>query len=448
MGGVAGRGAEDLVVFERASDFVLGVSEDGTIEYANERLLSHLGLTLAGVTGTNVLDHLHPDEVADAIASFGTLAGAGRAVTSVIFRVRTADGSYRPIEWSGTSLLESGPLSGWFVLSGRYPGDLILERQVRSLLMKRAPLREVMALIPEFGAWRHPEQHYGVSYRDEEGGRAFAGSETVGRLVALHDEPATPWARAASTGIAVVCDPDELPPDLASQAAWHGLGSCGALPVADPRFDELVVVVNWTTGGPAFEWQHYSTTQMVRVVEFVLEWQSHVAQLERLAQYDHLTGVANRSTFYKSLSAAGSSASAMTALLYVDLDCFKDINDLHGHRVGDLVLVEAAARMASVLRVDDLLARVGGDEFVVFCRGLQNQDEAITVTERVLKALAEPIRTGALELTVAASIGLAIQRRGDAAKSFDALVERADQALLAAKSAGKGRWHMATDVTA
>ncbi len=130
-------------------------------------------------------------------------------------------------------------------------------------------------------------------------------------------------------------------------------------------------------------------------------------------------------------------------VLYVDLDHFKEVNDIHGHGVGDEVLTESARRMRSVLRTNDVLARLGGDEFSVLCRGLHRADELTVVAERLLAVFREPMEVGSTSVAVGASIGIAVAPASATASDSDALLKRADKAMYEAKAAGRNQWMIA-----
>ncbi len=163
-------------------------------------------------------------------------------------------------------------------------------------------------------------------------------------------------------------------------------------------------------------------------------------QLRDLAHHDPLTGLLNRAAFAErldtSLALAGPDR-VPVGVLFVDLDGFKLVNDGHGHAAGDQVLVEVAGRLAACLRTTDAVARVGGDEFAVVLEPLPGGTvEAATLADRILAALAEPLRVGGQEAFVSASIGIAVAESGSA--GADDLLRDADAAHYRAKANGKG----------
>ncbi len=155
-------------------------------------------------------------------------------------------------------------------------------------------------------------------------------------------------------------------------------------------------------------------------------------QLRQLALHDPLTGLANRALFHEQLRQATRvrhDETRQTALLYLDLDGFKAINDRWGHDLGDEVLREVAARIERSVRPGDTAARLGGDEFAVVLAEAVEPDDAVTVAERLLEEIARPLRCGAgHELATSASIGIAC---GDDGES---LLREADIAMYRAKA--------------
>ncbi len=159
--------------------------------------------------------------------------------------------------------------------------------------------------------------------------------------------------------------------------------------------------------------------------------------LARKALHDPLTGLPNRLLFDERLWAAlRREDRAGVAVLYVDLDDFKRVNDTQGHPAGDAVLVEVAQRLQSELRDEDTVARFGGDEFVVLLDGV-DAATAMEIAQRLLVSLQPPIDTRGGEIAVGASIGMAFAAAEETASTR--LLHAADRALYRAKAAGKGR---------
>jgi diguanylate cyclase (GGDEF)-like protein len=158
-------------------------------------------------------------------------------------------------------------------------------------------------------------------------------------------------------------------------------------------------------------------------------------ELAHRARHDTLTGVANRSHLLAEIEQelAGPEPSRDGIVLFVDLDGFKRVNDEHGHRVGDLLLAGVAGRLRRAARDTDLVARIGGDEFVVVCRGIGSLDQAAVVARRIVARIAEPFRVDDVTATVTASIGLAPLR---GATSAEQVVAEADRAMYLAKREG------------
>jgi diguanylate cyclase (GGDEF)-like protein/PAS domain S-box-containing protein len=162
-------------------------------------------------------------------------------------------------------------------------------------------------------------------------------------------------------------------------------------------------------------------------------------QLQRLARIDTLTGLANRRQFDELLEQALARprrAKRPLALIFLDIDHFKTINDTHGHGVGDAVLKECATRLQASLRETDVAARLSGDEFVVILDGLVASDEAVGVATKLLQAIRVPMALGGQQLDVSASMGLA-WLDGQVEIDAQALMLRADRALYRAKDGGR-----------
>jgi diguanylate cyclase (GGDEF)-like protein/PAS domain S-box-containing protein len=186
-----------------------------------------------------------------------------------------------------------------------------------------------------------------------------------------------------------------------------------------------------------------NTSNYVSLFTDITPLKEHQRQLEHIAHYDALTGLPNRVLLADRLQQAiahSNRASNSLAVLYLDLDGFKAVNDSHGHNVGDELLVILAERLKSALREGDTLARIGGDEFVVVLVDLNLVEDYEPVLQRLLAAAAEPIQVNGLPLQVSASIGVTLYPQDGA--DPDQLMRHADQAMYLAKQAGKNCYHL------
>jgi diguanylate cyclase (GGDEF)-like protein/PAS domain S-box-containing protein len=166
-------------------------------------------------------------------------------------------------------------------------------------------------------------------------------------------------------------------------------------------------------------------------------------RIRQLAYYDALTGLPNRRLLEDRLEHAIRHAhrkQQMLAVLFIDLDHFKQVNDTHGHAVGDLLLTELSRRLKSCLREDDTLARLGGDEFIVLLPELDSADHARRIASRLIEVNARPYRYGEALLPVGSSIGISLYPLDG--EEVEPLMQAADGAMYQAKAAGRNRFRL------
>ncbi len=178
----------------------------------------------------------------------------------------------------------------------------------------------------------------------------------------------------------------------------------------------------------------------IGIMRDITERKQNEEKIVHLATHDPLTDLPNRHLMLdrvrQAISHAERHEGVKVALLFVDLDGFKQVNDSHGHDVGDLLLVEVSARIQAVLRKEDTIARQGGDEFIVALPNIKQPLGASVVAEKLLQALAMPYQIEGHEIRISASIGLALYP--DNGTDVEELLNRSDTAMYAAKMAGKG----------
>lgn len=164
-------------------------------------------------------------------------------------------------------------------------------------------------------------------------------------------------------------------------------------------------------------------------------------ELAQLATHDPLTQMENpylfNIDFHKAIDRAENDNSNF-ALLYMDLDNFKTVNDIHGHHVGDALLKRVAERMALVIRPSDVLARLGGDEFVILVEGISSRDKPTMIAKNLLNEFTKPFRIEGKELVITPSIGISIFPTDG--KTKDELLKAADSAMYIAKKKGRNHY--------
>ncbi len=309
-----------------------------------------------------------------------------------------------------------------------------------------------------------------------------ARSQPVGVIVALEDVTAEVEARAESERLLQMLDATSdfvaifrpsgeilhtnaaLAQLLADNRAAGGLGRLGDLLEDREGFVNRGLAVVATSDTWHGEIELHITPERVLPVSALgvvgrdehgeLDWVAMVARdistrkeaerrLRHLATSDHLTGLANRALFTEHLDevvARASHTGRSVTVLFCDLDRFKEVNDRHGHAGGDAVLVEIANRLCTIIRGDDMVARVGGDEFVIICDGADDPDDLAALAERVIEAVHRPIVAGDEPVQVGISIGVAVCRGGRA--SGDRILTAADQAMYRAKATGGNRYRI------
>ena len=186
----------------------------------------------------------------------------------------------------------------------------------------------------------------------------------------------------------------------------------------------------------AFAWQMLHRTHSLQVASEELAEKQR--ENEHQAFHDHLTGLPNRLLFRSRLGDAIDAAGeeGRVAVMLMDLDHFKEINDSLGHHVGDRLLEAVGPRLADALREEDLIARLGGDEFGVLVPQALDDESAVAIAERLIDRLRHPVEVDELDLDVSASIGIAFFP--DHARDADTLLRHADVAMYAAKESGSG----------
>ncbi len=471
-------------VVDGAARPLVVMAADGVITWASAGIEDVGGYPPAQLVGTNVLELVHPDDVARLFDTYDYMSSNPRGTyLPSTFRFRHADGTYRPFEVT-TRDLRDDPLVGGLVVTMADVSDRALLDEVLESVASGTPLAATLGAIVALLDTQLGERAALVAEPGPDGFAVAVSDDVPLALrgdvpIGIDDEPASPWDAAARSRRPVVLEGlGTLDAEWREPAAAAGFAALWIWPVEHPATGALAACITvWSRrAGPPSPGRRLALQRAVRLVRLALERHAYDAMLLHAARHDPLTGAANRTRFFEELrrivvdgrrpgpaqpgvhrtdgdAARGAGiepSSTRAAVLYLDLDGFKAVNDRRGHRVGDLVLQVVTRRIAAQVRPDDLVARFGGDEFAVLCGGLEDKGEAGVIADRLIEAVSRPILVEGDEVAVGASIGIAFVdgRIDDAAPAVlpptvDALMEAADRALYEVKSAGKGAWRVA-----
>jgi diguanylate cyclase (GGDEF)-like protein/PAS domain S-box-containing protein len=431
---------------DASPDAVVLFTPGAKVVYANEAVTPVFGRTPEELVGTNVADLLHPEDVGSALASVDAFESQGvRARTAALMRFRWPDGTYVTLEVNGNPVDTDG--RRLYSMFARRAEDRRIMAETVEMLTGELEVATALRLVYDLWRWPLDRALSALVWQDEDGCRHVLGDDLpdtlTGRATAA-DDP-SPWG-AAWRGEEVTGETADLPPALRAEAEERGLVAyrIHQVPHDGP---ERVLVTLWATESshpiPVFEGRLEFISRLILVT---LRFADQQRRLQHDAANDALTGLANRRTFFGAAPGEAASVAWSTAVLYIDLDAFKPINDRWGHAAGDLVLKEVARRLAASCRLGDTVARLGGDEFAVLCASC-SADEARAIADRFLEAVGAPIDIGEMSVTVGASVGVALlPAAGEGPPPpLESVVSAADSALYEAKRQG-GRRAVMVDV--
>ena len=402
-----------LLLANHGRDVIARIGADSCLTYVSPAVLPMLGYQPAGLTGAPLVSLCHPDETADLLTLLHATPRQEKPARQV-FRLRHADGSWVPVEPTlvpaerGETVCVLRDVTRWqaalsaarrterdYQLIAEHAGDMIVRvRPDRTRAYVSPSAARVLGYQPEelrnldFTAATHPEdrERVGVAYD-----RMVAeGGQTVCRFRLRHKTRGFIWVESTWT-----TQPAELP----EQAR-----------------------------------------DVVAIVRDVSERVAAEEQIAFLARHDPLTGLDNRPLLAERAEQALAAVArgGMAAILCLDLDLFKAVNDTFGHAAGDALLCQVAERIRACVRPMDAVARLGGDEFAVLQVGIERIGDAGRLASRLLSVLAAPFLIEGQSVPVSASLGIAVAPTDGT--DYTSLLRKADAALYRAKAEGRGRW--------
>jgi diguanylate cyclase (GGDEF)-like protein/PAS domain S-box-containing protein len=409
----------------------LVVARDGAITYAGGSVRDVLGWDPAEVVGRNMAEFLPADQIPLAIEALGeveALSGRPDGVP-IVFSIRRADGELGAVEIGGVVLPDSAGVDGTVIRLRDWTAQQHLDEFFAALVAEE-PLDVMLASLVRSIAASMNAPAAAVLHGFESG--RFAAATAWGVPVDLLTLERGPWCTAARTGEPLDTNARELVP---APPVRLGLTSCWVRPVEIGDDTSAAIVVFHTHAGPPLVGHRRVLDRLARYVRLAMTRSVEHDRLRELAGTDPLTGAMNRAAFRERLAAVLAEDEPGVTVAFCDLDGFKPVNDSHGHRAGDAVLIEVVERLRAAVRRADVLARFGGDEFTVLFRHGDGEPAARIAGQRLLDAMTEPYAVGDSTVQLGLSIGLVTSRPGDTA---DQLLGRADAALYDAKRAGGG----------
>jgi diguanylate cyclase (GGDEF)-like protein len=449
-------GLPPAAICERiVADHVYGcvaLDREGRVRFANPAAERLTGRTIGEGEGTSFADYLDPASVQLAWQLIEEQDVRGDFGLPMVWAVRRPDGGTVHLEVGAHLYFDEPGFDGMVLRLRPYDSERCFEHFVASL----ARLESIERTLGSIVRWLEILLGDGrVAVTWGWNGRCWEDAVSSALPAALDGthcdgEPVPPWVTAAVTRkIAVAEDLTALPEPIATEAAALGLEACWALPVSIPPDDDLAAaMVMWrrTPGGP-FLSHSGALDQAVAACALTFERQRSDLLLRRSARTDGLTGVANRVAFFEQLARASAGRPEGTAVLYLDLDGFKQVNDGHGHLHGDRALCAVADALGEAVGPPDLLARLGGDEFAVLCPAVTRRSDVEDLADRLVAAVRSIDDVDGVPLTLGLSIGVALGADLEVGEgneeATDRLVGAADRALYRAKALGGG-WQVAS----
>ena len=399
------------------NEIVVLVGADRRILVGNEAAAQAIGTTVEGLRGRDLLEGIEPSTRDALSARFALGLGRPGATSQLVtVPVRRDDGTTVWLEGRATNYVTDPAIGGVLVRAH----DVTADRRTVPVVDASTLLEAIFEHAPV-------------------GTLVLAPDSTIvtvnPALCGLVDRIAADLLGQLVTGII-------YPDDVATFATLHqraiqdGEGYAHEMRFVRPNGDEVWTLVAASPPVTASD-RPYIINQVVDISEA----KRIEGELAHAATHDSLTSLPNRAMLFDRLGQALARQQrhdGVVAVLFLDLDRLKPVNDKLGHAAGDSVLREAARRLVRAVRPTDTVARFGGDEFVVVCTDLTVSSDVDAVADRILRAFDEPVDADGIGVTMSVSVGLAVLYPNTAAGA-EALLAAADEAMYRAKAAGRGR---------
>jgi len=449
---------------QNLSDVITVVDANGALVYTSPAANRLFGFEDGDETWTDPIARVHADDRDQLYERMGEQV-AGRRTEPIPFRIRHRDGSLRYVEAIANNLLDDPAVEGIVVTTRdvtertRAESQVAAQARVLEMVAKGDSLVDTLTAVCGLVEDNVADSICSVMLVDGTGSKLHPSAApslpepmvaalTAGIPIA---EGVGSCGTSASRREAVVVTDSREDPLFESYRELmdeNGLRACWSTPILASSDGRVLgtFAVYWREPCEPTAADRAVVDNLVHLGAIAIERKASETQLEFQAHHDPLTGLPNRALFLEFLTLALARARRKrnaTAVLFLDLDEFKNYNDSLGHEHGDELLVAVGQRLRGVLRPGDTLARFGGDEFTVLCEDLGGPDakqHAIEVAERLLEALRLPFRPDGEERFLSASVGIALA--AGSRELPEDLLRDADAAMYRAKARGKARWEL------
>jgi diguanylate cyclase (GGDEF)-like protein/PAS domain S-box-containing protein len=405
---------------EQSSDIIVLVNRKGIITYENKAIERLLGFKAEERIGAGLFDLIHTDDLKfliDIAIKLATDINAPDLRSEV--RLRHKDGSWHIFEVTGTTLITDTTIEGGIVNLR----DITERKQMEKTLREsEEKYRTILENIQE-----------GYFEVDLAGNFTFFNDSTClflgyskKELVGMNYQQFT--SKETSKNVFQTFNKIYNSREPNKGFDWPMIRKDGST-----RFLEASVSLQKDSSGKPAGFRG--------IVRDVTERKQIERQLKHIATHDVLTGLPNRMLFIDRLEVALAKSKRnkhKLALMMLDLDHFKDINDTCGHMVGDQLLKEVGYRLCGLVRKSDTIARLGGDEFIILLSDIERMEDSVGIAEIVLKSFRQPFVFSNHKLTTNASIGITIYP--DDGEDIDSLLKNADMAMYSVKSQGRNNY--------
>lgn len=401
-------------LIQNSSDVIVILDEDGTVNYVSPTVERVLGHSAEDLLGGDALTFAHPEDIGRGRSFLDDILRSSNGISSTEVRIRHADGSWRHVELHGNNLLDEPTIEGVVINFRDTTGRRQAEEELRR---SEARNRAILETTPDL---------IFVYSRD---------GEYLDIQANYPDKLYLPREELLGSNLRDVLPPKVAIPSLREIARTLDTGE---MRTYDYQLDvpegALSFEARLVASGP---------DEVLCAVRDITDRKALEQRLKYQAFHDPLTGLPNRTLFMDRIQHALARIDRHgkpLAVLFLDLDNFKVINDSLGHAVGDQLLAEVAHRLETCLRPEDTVARLGGDEFIVLLEAPERVEGAILVAERITEVLQASFVLEGHEVSTTASIGIAL---GTSSQDMpDDLLRNADFAMYRAKDQGKANYEV------